>query len=114
MSTAIWGGFPVNHALGNWRPRAVQFHLVAAAYLAALGRAAIRLAAARTLAVISSERRVEVPMPFIVADPVTPFLRACACTNASGERGSESRDEPVSHIHPPERMEARAFSLANV
>jgi hypothetical protein len=95
VSTAIWGRFAVNHALGNWCPRAVQSHFVAAAYLAALGRAAIRLAAARTLAVISSELCIEVPMPFIMADPVTPFLRACACTKESRERAQKSRDEPA-------------------
>jgi hypothetical protein len=115
VSTAIWGGFPVNHALGNRRQRAVQSHLVDAVYLAALGRAAIRLAAARTLAVISSELRIEVPMPFVVADPVMPFLCACACTKESRERAKKSRDEPAfRHSMPPARMEARAFSLANV
>ena len=39
-----------------------------------LGRAAIRQAAAWTLAVVSSEARIEVPMPFIVADSIASFL----------------------------------------
>ena len=95
VSTAIRGGFAVNHALGNWRPRAVQSHFVAAAYFAALGRAAIRLAAARTLAVISSELRIEVTMPCIVADPVMPFLRACAYTSYS-----LPPSQPVMHCPP--------------
>jgi hypothetical protein len=114
VSAAVRREHVGNLVSGNRHPFTVHPDFIMVANSATLGRAAIRLAAARTLAIISCEPRVEVPMPFMVADPVMPFLRVCACRNASGKRGSESRNEPVSHIHPPERMEARAFSLANV
>jgi hypothetical protein len=45
---------------------------------ATLGWAAIHHAAARTLAVISSELGIEILMPSIVAGPVISVLRRCA------------------------------------
>jgi hypothetical protein len=77
VSAAVRRYHVANRVTGNQHPLAVHLDFVMVADHPTLGRAAIRQAAARTLAVISSELRIEVPMPFIVADPV---LRACACT----------------------------------
>jgi hypothetical protein len=116
VSATIGRDDVANRVSGNRHPLAVHFDLIMVANHATLGRAAIRQAAARTLAVISLELRVEILMPFIVADPVMPFLRACACTKESGERIKKRAGmNPRLHISvPPARMEARAFSLANV
>ena len=91
VSATIGRDDVANRVSGNRHPLAVHSDFIMVANHATLGRAAIPQAAARTLAVISSERRKEVPMPFIVADPVMPFLRACACTKESRERAKKSR-----------------------
>jgi hypothetical protein len=75
MSTTIGRDHVVNLVTGNPHPFAVHFDLVLVAHHAALGRATIHQVAARALAVISFERRVEALMPFIVACPVISFLR---------------------------------------
>ena len=93
MSTAIGRDHVVNLVTGNPHPFAVHFDLVVVAHHAALGRATIHQVAARALAVISFERRVEALMPFIVACPVISFLRRCAYTMKRGERTTEQRDE---------------------
>ena len=93
MSTTIGRDHVVNLVTGNPHPFDVHFDLVVVAYHAALGRATIHQVAARTLAVISFERRVEALMPFIVAYPVISFLRRCAYTMKRGERTTEQRDE---------------------
>ena len=67
MSTTIGRDHVVNLVTGNPHPFAVHFDLVVVAHHAALGRATIHQVAARALAVISFERRVEALMPFIVA-----------------------------------------------
>ena len=64
----------------NPKPCAVHLHFIVMAPHATLGRAAIRLVAARALAVISFKLGVEVPMPFIVINPVMPLLRRSAYT----------------------------------
>src|SRR5262245_5874266 len=88
VSATIGRNDVVNRVSGNRHPLAVNFDFIMVTNHAALGRAAIPHAAAGALAVISFELRVEVPMPFIVADPVMPFLRARACTKESPERAS--------------------------
>ena len=93
MSTTIGRDHVVNLVTGNPHPFAVHFDLVVVAHHAALGRATIHQVAARALAVISFERRVEALMPFIVACPVISFLRRCAYTMKRGERTTEQRDE---------------------
>ena len=101
MSTTIGRDHVVNLVTGNPHPFAVHFDLVVVAHHAALGRATIHQVAARALAVISFERRVEALMPFIVACPVISFLRRCAYTMKRGERTTEQRDElaPSSFDH---------------
>ena len=93
MSTTIGRDHVVNLVTGNPYPFAVHFDLVVVAHHAALGRATIHQVAARALAVISFERRVEALMPFIVACPVISFLPRCAYTMKRGERTTEQRDE---------------------
>src|SRR6476661_8155942 len=93
MSATIGRDHVVNLVTGNPHPFAVHFDLVVVAHHAALGRATIHQVAARALAVISFERRVEALMPFIVACPVISFLRPCAYTMKRGERAAEQRDE---------------------
>ena len=93
MSTTIGRDHVVNLVTGNPHPFAVHFDLVVVAHHAALGRATIHQVAARALAVISFERRVEALMPFIVACPVISFLRRCAYTKKHGERSAEQRYE---------------------
>src|SRR6478752_6797702 len=93
MSTTIGRDHVVNLVTGNWHPFAVHFDLVVVAHHAALGRATIHQVAARALAVISFERRVEALMPFIVAYPVISFLRRCAYTKKYGERAADQRHE---------------------
>ena len=93
MSTTIGRDRVVNLVTGNPHPFAVHFDLVVVAHHAALGRATIHQVAARALAVISFERRVEALMPFIVACPVISFLRRCAYTMKRGQRTTEQRDE---------------------
>src|SRR6478672_7997811 len=93
MSTTIGRDHVVNLVTGNPHPFAVHFDLVVVAHHAALGRATIHQVAARALAVISFERRVEALMPFIVACPIISFLRRCAYTMKRGERAAEQCDE---------------------
>src|SRR4029077_14661459 len=98
MSTAIGRDHVVNLVTGNPHPFAVHFDLVVVAHHAALGRATIHQVAARALAVISFERRVEALMPFIVACPVISFLRRCANTMKRGERTAEQRHERAASL----------------
>src|SRR6476660_6510453 len=98
MSTTIGRDHVVNLITGDPHPFAVHFDLVVVAHHAALGRATIHQVAARALAVISFERRVEALMPFIVACPVIPFLRRRAYPMKRGERTTEQRDE-IAPLH---------------
>src|SRR3954466_7621050 len=99
MSTTIGRDHVVNLVTGNPHPFAIHFDLVVVAHHAALGRATIHQVAARALAVISFERRVEALMPFIVACPVISFLRRCAYTMKRKERTTEHRDELTAPDH---------------
>ena len=107
MSTTIGRDHVVNLVTGNPHPFAVHFDLVVVAHRAALGRATIHQVAARTLAVISFEIRVEALMPFIVACPVIPLLRRAAYTKRHGERSAEQRDELPSNLTRPCRVKTR-------
>ena len=102
MSTTIGRDHVVNLVTGNRHPFAVHFDFIVVANHATLGRATIHQVAARALAVISFERRVEALMPFIVAYPVISFLRRCAYTKKHGERAAQKRDELApSHSNSP-------------
>ena len=65
----------VDLVAGDRRPSTVYFNFVVVANHATLGRPTIDQTAARALAIISFECRVEVLMPSIVAYPEVPFLR---------------------------------------
>jgi hypothetical protein len=80
VSTTIGRDHVVNLVIGNRHPFAIHFDFVVVANHATLGRATIHQVAARTLAVISFELRVEALMPFIVTFPVISLLRPCAYT----------------------------------
>jgi hypothetical protein len=81
---------------------------------ATLGRATIHQVAARALAIVSLEIRVEVLMPFIVAGTIISFLRCYAYTQKHGERAREKRYEVASttqRFHP-KTFEALPFRPA--
>jgi hypothetical protein len=78
VGTSVGRDHFVNLIAGHRHPFAVHFDFVVVAHHATLGRATIHHAATRTSAVVSPERRVEVLMPFIVADAVISVLRRCA------------------------------------
>ena len=75
MGAAIRGDHIVDLVVGNWHPFAVDFDFVVVADHATLGRATIHQVAARALAIVSLEIRVEVLMPFIVVGTIISFLR---------------------------------------
>ncbi len=75
VSETIGRDHVVNLVVGNRRPHTIHLNFVVAANHAALSRPTIHQIAARTLAIISFEFRVEALMPFIMAHPVVFFLR---------------------------------------
>jgi hypothetical protein len=79
MSATIGRDHVVDLVVGNRRPYTVHFNFVVVANDATLGRSTIHQIAARALAIVSFECRVEALMPFIMAHPLVPFLRCCAC-----------------------------------
>ena len=100
MSTTIGRDHVVNLVTGNPHPFAVHFDLVVVAHHAALGRATIHQVAARALAVVSFECRVEALMPFIVACPVISFLRRSTYTKKPRERaGMQCNEIPPWNFH---------------
>jgi hypothetical protein len=78
VGTTIRRDHVVDLVVGNRHPFAVDFDFVVVANNATFGRATIHQVAARALAIVSFERRVEVLMPFIVAYPIISFLRCRA------------------------------------
>ena len=90
---------------GNRRPCTVHFNFVVVANDATLGRPTIHQIAARALAIVSFELRVETLMPFIMAYPVISFLRRRAYAKKPGDRAAEQRDERApphaGHRGPP-------------
>jgi hypothetical protein len=77
MSTAIGRYHVVNLVTGNPHPFAIHFDFIVVANHSALGGTTIHQVAARALAVISLELRVEVLMPFVVTCSEISFLRWC-------------------------------------
>ncbi len=92
MSATIGRDHIVDLVVGNRRPYTVHFNFVVVANDATLGRSTIHQIAARALAIVSFECRVEALMPFIMAHSVVPFLRCCACRKNNGHRAAK-RDE---------------------
>jgi hypothetical protein len=86
VSATIGRDYVVDLVVGNGRPYTVHFNFVVVANHATLGRPTIHQIAARTLAVVSFEFRVEALMPFIVAHPIVSFLRRRAYTKKQGDR----------------------------
>ena len=100
MGTAIRRDHVVNRVNGNPHPFAIHFDFVVVVNHPTLGRATIQQVAARTLAVISLELRVEILMPVTVAHPVTSVLCLRAYTKKHRERAAaQSCDE----LAPPHR-----------
>ena len=79
MSATIGRDHIVDLVVGNRRPYTVHFNFVVVANDATLGRSTIHQIAARALAIVSFELRVEVLMPFIVTYPIVSVLRCRAC-----------------------------------
>jgi hypothetical protein len=77
---------------------------------ATLGRAAIHQVAARALAIVSFELRVEVLMPFIVTYPIISVLRCRVCKKKHGEPTSKQRREVLPFtwkLHPQTLFESK-------
>ena len=80
-------------AEGNRRPCTVHFNFIVVADHATLGRPTIHQIAARALAIVSFELRVEPLMPFIVTHSVVSLLRRRVYTKKHGDRAAEQRDK---------------------
>jgi hypothetical protein len=74
VSAPIGRDHVVDLIVGHRRPCTVHFNFVVVANHTTLGRPTIHQIAARALAIVSFEFRVEALMPFIVADSVVSFL----------------------------------------
>ena len=95
MGATIRRDHVVNRVNGNPHPFAVHFDFVVVANHSTLGRATIHQVAARSLAIVSFELRVEVLMPFIVTYPIVSVLRCRACKKKHGEPTSKQRREAL-------------------
>ena len=93
MGATIRRDHVVDLVVGNRHPFAVDFDFVVVANHATLGRATIHQVAARALAIVSFELRVEVLMPFIVTYPIVSVLRCRACKKKHGKPTSKQRRE---------------------
>jgi hypothetical protein len=93
VSATIGRDRVVDLVVGNRRPHTVHFNFVVVANHTTLGRPTIHQIAARALAIVSFEFRVEALMPFIVAHSVVSFLRRRAYTQKQRDRAAEQRDE---------------------
>jgi len=101
MSATIGRDRIVDLVVRNRRPYAVHFNFVVVANDATLGRSTIHQIAARALAIVSFECRVEALMPFIMAHPVVPFLRYCAYRKNHGYRAADGDEHaPVRSVAP--------------
>src|SRR5207253_6121179 len=90
----------IDLVVGNRCPCAVHFNFVVVANHATLVRPTIHQIAARALAIVSFELRVEALMPFIVTHSVVSFLRRRVYTKKHGDRASKSCDViPPRNIH---------------
>src|SRR5262249_32110336 len=92
LSAPIGRDRVVDLIVGHRRPCTVHLFVVVANHTT-LGRPTIHQIAARALAIVSFEFRVEALMPFIVAHSVVSFLRRRAYTKKHGDRAAEQRDE---------------------
>jgi len=97
MSATIGRDHIVDLVVGNRRPYTVHFNFVVVANDATLGRSTIHQIAARALAIVSFECRVEALMPFIMAHPVVPFLRCCAYRKNHGHRAAKADVRAAAH-----------------
>jgi hypothetical protein len=110
----------VDLVFGDRRPYTVHFNFVVVANHATLGRPTIHQIAARALAIISLEFRVEALMPFIVPYSVVSFLRRRVDTKKHGDRGAEQRDELAPfqlielHSIPASRAGLQNIELARI
>src|SRR5262245_40173466 len=107
MSATIGRDRIVDLVVRNRRPYAVHFNFVVVANDATLGRSTIHQIAARALAIVSFECRVEALMPFVMAHLLVPFLRCCAYRKNHAHRTAK-RDE-----HAPIRSLAPSTSISN-
>src|SRR5258707_14820076 len=85
MSATIGRDHIVDLVVGNRRPYTVHFNFVVVANDATLGRSTIHQIAARALAIVSFECRVEALMPFIMAPPWYP-----SCPAAPAEKTTDT------------------------
>ena len=97
MSATIGRDYVIDLVVGNRRPYTVHFNFVVIANDATLSRPTIHQIAARALAIISFECRVEALMPFIMALPVVPFLRCCAYSKNHGHRAAKGDENAPVH-----------------
>ena len=93
MSATIGRDQVVDLVVGNRRPCTVHFNFIVVADHATLGRPTIHQIAARALAIVSFELRVEPLMPFIVTHSVVSLLRRRVYTKKHGDRAAEQRDK---------------------
>jgi hypothetical protein len=93
VSATIGRDRVVDLVVGNRRPYTVHFNFVVVANHMTLGRPTIHQIAARALAIVSFEFRVEALMPFYHGYPVISFLRRRAYAKKQGDRPAEQRYE---------------------
>jgi hypothetical protein len=93
VSATIGRDHVVDLVVGNRCPYTVHFNFVVVTHHATLSRPTIQQIAARALAIISFERRVEAPMPLIVPHSVVSLLRRRARTETHGDRAAQKGDE---------------------
>jgi hypothetical protein len=88
VGATVGRDYVVNLVSRNRYPGAVHFDFLISVYFATLGRATIHHAATWTSAVISPERRVEVPMPQVVTVPMITNSCTLLC-NAQTKKDRE-------------------------
>jgi hypothetical protein len=100
VSTTIGRDHVVDLVVGNRRPCTVHLNFIVVANHATLSRPTIHQIAARALAIVSFEFRVETLMPFIVTHPVVSFLRGRVYINKQGDRTAKKSDAiPPRNVH---------------
>src|SRR5262245_31311253 len=89
VSATIRRDHVIDLVVGYRRPNTVHFNFVVIANDATLSRPTIHQIAARALAIVSFELRVETLVPFIVVRPVVSLLRRSVHTKKQGSRAAE-------------------------
>jgi hypothetical protein len=107
VSATIRRDYVIDLVIGNRGPYTVHLNFVVITNDATLGRSTIHQIAARALAIVSFECRVEALMPFIMANPVVPFLRCCAYRKNHGHRAANGAE------HAPDLSVAPSTSIGN-